>query len=182
MVRQEHQDWTAIVVGDCCDEKTEQAIRSISDPRIKYYNLPIRCGEQSGPNSFGLNIATGDYLVFLNHDDILLSDHLSYGIDQIGRKDADMFFGKYTMADSYYEKDGLVMPLFTYIFPDHQDSTFMLDPYTGGLDPSSFWIMRSQYAKRLANGGMPQIYGEPRFQTGYAAAGNRVESLYLENN
>lgn len=149
LVRQEHQDWTAIVVGDCCNEKTEHAIRSISDPRIKYYNLPIRCGEQSGPNSFGLSIATGDYLVYLNHDDILLSDHLSYGIDQICRKDADMFFGKYAMADSYYEKDGLVMPLFTHILPNHQDSTFMLDPYTEGLDPSSFWIMRMQYAKRV---------------------------------
>ena len=75
---QRRPEWEAVVVGDCCDARTESVVRGLGDPRVRYYNLPQRYGEQGGPNSVGLACARGDLVTFLNHDDLLLPDHLDH--------------------------------------------------------------------------------------------------------
>jgi hypothetical protein len=50
---QEHQDWTALVIGDHCEPETGDMIRALGETRVRYYNLPERCGEQSGPPRSG---------------------------------------------------------------------------------------------------------------------------------
>src|SRR5690606_24951720 len=64
------QDWELIVVGDCCTDDTETVVSAFGDQRIRFINLPENCGEQSGPNNFGVGLARGKYLAFLNHDDM----------------------------------------------------------------------------------------------------------------
>ena len=61
LLLQAHPDWTALVIGDRCGDETAEAIRAFHEPRIRYYNLPQRFGEQSGPNSAGLHLAGGDF-------------------------------------------------------------------------------------------------------------------------
>ncbi|MBI4455049.1 MAG: glycosyltransferase family 2 protein [Acidobacteria bacterium] len=75
LIDQQYEDWEGIVVGDCCSPLTGEVVRSFGDPRFRYYRLPERCGEQSGPNSVGLAAARGRYVTFLNHDDLLFPDH-----------------------------------------------------------------------------------------------------------
>ena len=142
---QEYEAWDAIVVGDCCDEETATTIRSIGDPRIAYYNLPQRYGEQSGPNSVGLALATGDLVTFLNHDDLLLPDHLSYGLDRMTEAGADFFIG---MAADTRRLDGTT-PVFTHILPGSTDLRRLLLPVPFAFDPSSFWLVQTRYARRV---------------------------------
>ena len=59
LILQEHQNWTALVIGDCCGDETADMIRSLGENRIKYYNFPERFGEQSGPNSFWSTYSRG---------------------------------------------------------------------------------------------------------------------------
>ncbi|MGL4880992.1 MAG: glycosyltransferase family 2 protein, partial [Waterburya sp.] len=47
LILQQYQDWTALVIGDCCSDETAEMIRSLGESRIKYYNFPERFGEQS---------------------------------------------------------------------------------------------------------------------------------------
>ena len=63
---QDYEHWELIVVGDCCGPETAKAIADVGDPRIRYYNLPERYGEQGGPNTAGMHLAGGEYIVFLN--------------------------------------------------------------------------------------------------------------------
>jgi glycosyltransferase involved in cell wall biosynthesis len=62
-------DWELIVVGDACTDDTAQCVSSFDDPRIRFVNLPSRCGHQAGPHNHGLALARGRYVAFLNHDD-----------------------------------------------------------------------------------------------------------------
>lgn len=142
---QNYNAWDAIVVGDCCDAETEAVIRSVGDPRIAYYNLPQRCGEQSGPNSFGLALAQGNLVTFLNHDDLLLQDHLSYGIGQMAETGADFFIGQ---AANATRLNGAT-PVFTDLLPRSTDLRRLLLPPLYAFDPSSFWLVRTPYARRV---------------------------------
>ena len=70
-------DWELIVVGDACTDDTAACVAAFGDPRIRFVNLPERCGDQSGPNNHGVALSRGRYVAFLNHDDFYLPDHLA---------------------------------------------------------------------------------------------------------
>lgn len=70
-------DWELIVVGDGCNAETEQAIRSFTDDRLRFHNLPKNTGHQSAPHNKGVELARGDYVMFLNQDDMYFPDHIA---------------------------------------------------------------------------------------------------------
>ncbi len=83
-------DWELIVVGDACTDDTAQCVSSFNDPRIRFVNLPTRCGYQSGPNNHGVALSRGRYLAFLNHDDFYLPDHLAACVAELESSGADL--------------------------------------------------------------------------------------------
>ena len=40
--RQSYERWEAVVVGDACTDDTAQRIEALDDPRVTFYNLPVR--------------------------------------------------------------------------------------------------------------------------------------------
>ena len=150
LLLQAHTDWTALVIGDRCGDETGEMLRSLRDPRIRYYNLPRRFGEQSGPNTAGLHLAEGDFVSFLNHDDLLLRDHLVRALDQLVSGAADFHIGKFANATRLDDDDsGVVVPVFTEILPRSEDLRDLLMPDPWCFDPSSFWVIRTAYAKAV---------------------------------
>ena len=99
-LRQTHTRWRMLVLGDGCDARTPNALQDIADPRVSYIDLPVRFGEQSGPNSVGMSLATTDWIAFLNHDDLWLPDHLEYALEKLARSGADLFLGQAAFTDS----------------------------------------------------------------------------------
>src|SRR5688500_11631539 len=88
--RQTFEDWQMLVIGDCCGDETGEAIAALDDPRIRYANLPQRCGEQAIPNSVGLALARSPVVAFLNHDYYWLPDHLDIGVSRLVETGADL--------------------------------------------------------------------------------------------
>jgi GT2 family glycosyltransferase len=74
--RQTWQDWELLVVGDRCTDDTADVVAAIGDPRIRFENLPVNHGEQSVPSNIGVERTTGEFIAFLNHDDLWFPDHL----------------------------------------------------------------------------------------------------------
>src|ERR1041385_1945984 len=70
------QDFELIVVGDGCTDDSAEVVASFQDPRVSWHNLPSNCGSQSIPNNKGLELARGQYVAYLGHDDIWLPQHL----------------------------------------------------------------------------------------------------------
>jgi glycosyltransferase involved in cell wall biosynthesis len=94
VLAQTFRDWELVVVGDACDDRTGAALAEFPDARIRYENLTLNYGEQSGPNNAGIQRARGSYIAFLNHDDIWFPDHLRSSLDWLHASGADLVIAR----------------------------------------------------------------------------------------
>lgn len=90
VLRSTLHEWELIVVGDACTDESAACVESFGDPRIRWVNLPVRCGDQSGPNTHGAAMARGRYIAFLNHDDLYFPEHLSRCVAELEASNADL--------------------------------------------------------------------------------------------
>jgi glycosyltransferase involved in cell wall biosynthesis len=74
---QTHANFELHVVGDGCTDDSEEVVRSIGDPRIRWHNLPENSGSQAGPSQAGLDRASGEYVAYIGHDDVWHPTHLA---------------------------------------------------------------------------------------------------------
>ncbi|MBI3118135.1 MAG: glycosyltransferase family 2 protein [Candidatus Hydrogenedentes bacterium] len=95
VLHQSHGMWEHLIIGDACTDDTATVVSAFADSRITFVNLARRCGEQSGPNNEGVARATGDYVAFLNHDDLWFPDHLETCVGALREDEADIVFTLY---------------------------------------------------------------------------------------
>jgi glycosyltransferase involved in cell wall biosynthesis len=93
-------DWELIVAGDACTDDTAECVASFADPRIRFVNLTERCGDQSGPNNRGVELARGRYIAFLNHDDLYLPEHLATCVAALEADGADLVWTACAVAEA----------------------------------------------------------------------------------
>jgi glycosyltransferase involved in cell wall biosynthesis len=133
------QDWELIVIGDACTDDTARIINHINDPRIRFNNLEQNCGEQSGPNNVGADMARGEYLAFLNHDDLWLPDHLARSIKRLRETDADLIFSQ-----------GLAIGLDGHTHSICGALCKQTQPYQAWMSvPATLWLMRRDLILRI---------------------------------
>jgi glycosyltransferase involved in cell wall biosynthesis len=77
VLRQTLSDFELIVVGDGCNDDTEQVVRSFRSKKISWRNLERNYGSQSFPNNEGIRNSRGRWICYLGHDDIWAPDHLA---------------------------------------------------------------------------------------------------------
>jgi glycosyltransferase involved in cell wall biosynthesis len=87
---QDRGDWELIVVSDACTDDTAAVVASFGDDRIRFIDLPENSGQQAKPNNVGVAAARGEYLAFLNQDDLYLPDHLSTSLACLEQTGADL--------------------------------------------------------------------------------------------
>ena len=75
-LNQSFNDFELIVIGDGCTDNTAQVVNGFGDSRLHWYNLPENSGSQGVPNNEGINRAKGQYIAYLNHDDLWFPWHL----------------------------------------------------------------------------------------------------------
>jgi glycosyltransferase involved in cell wall biosynthesis len=85
---QTYPNFELLVVGDGCTDDSEAVVAAFGDERVRWVNLPQNSGCQSTPNNEGLRLARGDYVAYLNHDDLYHPSHLSHLIPAIVRAGA----------------------------------------------------------------------------------------------
>ena len=134
VLAQTFSNWELIVVGDACTDDTEQVVASFGDPRIRFVNLPVNAGEQSVPNNDGVRLARGEYIAFVNHDDLWISNHLATCLDAIG--DADLV-STVTMA---IDHDGTVHLTGVCASGEYEPETYV---------PASSWLLRRTLAESV---------------------------------
>lgn len=81
LIKQSHSDWQAIIIDDGSTDETPQVAKELSnlDQRIKYVRK--HNGGPSSARNQGLLIANGDYIQFLDADDLILPDKLRAQIE-----------------------------------------------------------------------------------------------------
>lgn len=149
VLNQTLKNWKLLVIGDNCDDRTDMLMMEYLDPRIQYFNLPERFGEQSGPNSVGLSLVETPYVSFLNHDDIWLQDHLEVGIQLIEKGNFDFFIGG--TAFSRYANYSNVIPelVIDEINIENRSPLDFFYNKTNKFEPASSWIIKQAAVKKI---------------------------------
>lgn len=75
VLAQTHQDFEVIIIDDASSDRTEEAVKHFKDSRIRYERLTKNGGVHAARNR-GLEISTGEFLVFFDSDDELFPDAL----------------------------------------------------------------------------------------------------------
>ena len=87
--RQTFIDWEALVIGDGCTDGSGEIVAGMGDSRFRWHNLPHNSGSQAVPNNLGLELARGEWIAYLGHDDLWFPWHLRALVDAIEAQDAD---------------------------------------------------------------------------------------------
>lgn len=92
--RQTYKTWELILVNDCSQDKSQTLIESAAkkDLRIKVINLAVNSGAAVARNT-GLQAAQGDYIAFIDSDDLWLPTKLE---DQLAFMQAHDYAFTYT--------------------------------------------------------------------------------------
>lgn len=111
---QSYKNFEVIIIGDCSPIDTVKILKKISDPRVKFINLPKRTKYPDdpklrwfisgvGPSNYALKLAKGEWITYFDDDDIMapnfLEELLHFAIK-----------GNYEFVAGLYEeeRDGLV--------------------------------------------------------------------------
>lgn len=74
ILAQNYANYEVLVVDDGSTDNTEERVKSINDNRIKYFKKENN--ERGAARNFGIEMASGDYVTFLDSDDFLLENYL----------------------------------------------------------------------------------------------------------
>lgn len=151
-------DWELVVVGDACTDDTAECVAGFNDPRIRFFNLPSRCGDQSGPNNYGISQARGRYVAFLNHDDFYFPDHLAACVSELERRSADFVWVPCAVArpvpGSEHSSD------FTFALIGLPGPGTRYSPF--GMSLASSWVFRRDLVGRVGSWrSADQLYVTP---------------------
>jgi glycosyltransferase involved in cell wall biosynthesis len=80
---QQYPDFEVIVIDDGSTDNTEEVVKNITDDRIKYYKKPN--AERGAARNFGVARARGQYITFLDSDDLLYKHYLSNAAEAIAK-------------------------------------------------------------------------------------------------
>ena len=75
VVNQTFTDFELIIVDDGSADETEEVVHSMTDSRLRYLKQPNK-GPCAARNT-GIQAATGDFVAFLDHDDLFLPEKIS---------------------------------------------------------------------------------------------------------
>ena len=79
---QKIHEWELIVIADGCD-RTCEIVAEYPDERVQCYKIPKQKIWSGIVRNTGVNIAKGDYIVYLDNDDVLGPSHLQMIADGI---------------------------------------------------------------------------------------------------
>ncbi len=102
ILAQTYQHFEIIIVDDGSKDNTEAVVKAFNDPRIHYYLKDN--GERGAARNYGIAKAKGDYITFIDSDDVLYPIHFEEALKLINA-------GKevFHLAYEYRETDGKLL-------------------------------------------------------------------------
>jgi len=84
VINQDYENWELIIVDNFSNDETDKILADISDERIRSVKIP-RTGSVSASRNLGLGMATGEWIAFLDSDDLWDCSKLSTTLSFISR-------------------------------------------------------------------------------------------------
>ncbi len=106
VLSQTYQDFELIVVDDGSTDDTDEVVEGFNDGRLRYIKLEENSGKTATPRNTGLKAARGEYIAFLDSDDVCLPNRLEVEVEflnthpSVGLVYADVvFFGSRVISE-----------------------------------------------------------------------------------
>lgn len=101
LINQNFKDFEIIIINDgSTDDSIEIANKLLSASDIEFQIVNQKNKGVSNARNLGLNIAKGDYILFLDDDDYIDSNHIKYLYDKIKENNTDFAFSKFLKVNS----------------------------------------------------------------------------------
>ncbi len=81
VLSQTYTHYELIIVDDGSVDNTEEIVSAIKNHKVKYFKIPN--SERGAARNYGVRVATGDYVTFLDSDDFLYSDYLNNALESV---------------------------------------------------------------------------------------------------
>ena len=85
---QTYENWEMIIVDNCSTDRSRDIVNDFEkkDARIKLIELEFNFGGPARPRNIGIDNAKGEYIAFLDADDLWMKDKLKYQINLMIKK------------------------------------------------------------------------------------------------
>lgn len=80
ILNQTYKDFEFLILDDCPSDDRESIIKSYSDKRVKYFKNSRNLGISASRNKL-IDIAAGEYLAVMDHDDVSLPERFAKEVD-----------------------------------------------------------------------------------------------------
>jgi len=97
VLRQTYRDFEIIIVDDGSTDETESVVREIKDERLRYIKQANR--ERASARNRGIQEARGEYVNFLDSDDVQHNSHLKNANEYLEKVNPDVFHFGYDVKD-----------------------------------------------------------------------------------
>jgi glycosyltransferase involved in cell wall biosynthesis len=107
---QTFSDWEIIFIDNCSVDNTKKIVKNYND-KIKYYKTDVNISLGAARN-FGLNFCHGEYIAFLDTDDIWIYDKLQKQINMMDNSDEEykLCYGGVIYIDKNSNTVGQMLP------------------------------------------------------------------------
>lgn len=114
VLNQTYNDLELIIADDGSEDDTEQIVRAIPDPRIRYFKMP-HTGRTAPLKNFAIRKSTGNYIAFIDSDDWWADNKLEKQIQLLTQQPNIGF----SITDAVTFKDAIVLSPRTYTHKQH---------------------------------------------------------------
>lgn len=128
ILNQTHKNIELIIIDDCSTDDTFNIVKTFKDDRIVLLKNEKNCGTAYSRN-LGIANASGDYIAFLDADDLWDKDKISMQLSFMIENNYDFTYTNFEVIDEFGNKNG-------YIFSGPKKLThksFMKSNYVGCL-------------------------------------------------
>jgi len=102
-------DWKIVFIDNCSTDNSAQIVKSYDNEKIEYYKTEVNVPLGSARN-FGISKCKGQYLTFLDTDDIYEVNTLEILINEIENSDFILVYGGHYNINDIGEKIGILLP------------------------------------------------------------------------
>lgn len=106
VINQTYSNWELIIVDDCSTDNTDEVLAGISDDRIRYFKNEVNSGAAVSRNR-ALREAKGQWIAYLDSDDIWMSEKLEKQIDFMEKNGYAFSYTNYEEIDAEGNKTGV---------------------------------------------------------------------------
>ena len=110
ILTQTFKNFELILIDDCSTDKTLDIAKSFNDTRIKILQTEKNLGYPGAVRNIGIDVAVGEYIYFMDHDDVILPNAFEILSDVADKSRADVVTTmSWYISSDFSDEDDMIL-------------------------------------------------------------------------